>query len=272
MLACHVSIMYDLQGPSNTITTACAASSQAIGEGFRVIRRGDADMMVCGGSDAKINPLSMIRYCLLKVLSTRNGEPERASRPFDRDRDGMVVGEGAGILILEELEHAKKRGAKIYAELAGFSSTCDAHMSGMACSDGAARDIAMKDALEDARVGVPDVDLVCAHAIGTKENDRAEAGALRRAFGEAAARVPVTSFKSAMGQLGAGAGAVEAVAAALAAQKGVIPPTLNCENPDPECAFAIVRQTQERPVRAVLCNASSFAGQNASLVVKKFVD
>jgi len=271
MLACHVSIIYDLQGPNNTITTACAASSQAIGEGFRVIRRGDADMMVCGGSDSKINPLSLLRYGLLKVLATRNDEPQKASRPFDRDRNGMVVGEGAGIMILEELDHARKRGAKIYAELAGFCSTCDGRMVGLACSDGSARDIAMKGAMEDAQVNPSEVDYICAAAIGTKAHDRAEAQAIRRAFGEVADRAPVTSLKSVMGHLGAGAGVVEAVAAALATQHDVVPPTLNCENLDPECALAVVREAQQRPVRNVLCNVSSFAGQNASLVIKKFV-
>lgn len=270
MLACHISIMYDLQGPNNTITTACAASSQAIGEGFRVIQRGDADAMICGGSDSKINPLSMVRYNLLKVLSTRNDEPTKASRPFDRDRDGMVVGEGAGMLILEELDHAKKRGAKIYAELVGFNSTCDGVTVGVTCSDGSARDIAMRAALQAAKVNPEDVDFVSAHATGVKENDRNEALAICRAFGAAARRVPVGSFKSVMGQLGAGAGAVEAVACVLALQHNVLPPTLNCENPDPECVFPIVRQVRECPVRTVLCNASSFTGQNASLVLKKF--
>ena len=269
MLACHVSIMYDLQGPNNTITTACAASSQAIGEGFRVIRRGDADMMVCGGSDSKINPLSMLRYYLLKVLSTRNDDPARASRPFDRDRDGMVVGEGAGIMILEELEHAKKRGAKIYAELAGFCSTCDGRLAGTAGSDGSARDIAMKGALEDAQIGPAEVSYICAHATGTKYNDRMEAAAIRRAFG--AVQAPVTSLKSSMGQMGAGAGAVEAVAAVMSTMRNVVPPTLNCENLDPECSLPVVRTPEQRPVQNVLCNVSSFAGQNASLVIRKYV-
>jgi 3-oxoacyl-[acyl-carrier-protein] synthase II len=270
MLACHVSIIYDLQGPNNTITTACAASAQALGEGFRVIMRGDADVMVCGGSDSKINPLSMVRYTLLKVLSTRNDAPDKASRPFDRDRDGMVVGEGAGILIFEELEHARKRGARIYAEIGGFGSTSDAHMDGLNCADGSGRDIAMKAALDDARVNPSEVDFICAHAIGGRDNDAYEAAALRRAFGETTARTPVTSLKSGLGQMGAGGAAVEAVACALATRDGVIPPTLNCDNPDPEVTFPIVREPRRCPVRTVLCNASSFAGQNAGLVIKKF--
>ncbi len=270
MLACHVSIMYDLQGPNNTITTACAAGSQAIGEGFLVIRRGDADMMVCGGSDAKINPLSMLRYSLLKLLSARNNEPEKASRPFDRDCDGMVVGEGAGIVILEELEHAKKRGAKIYAELAGFGSTCDARTAGATPTSESARDIAMKTAMDDAKVGPAEIDFVCAHAIGVAGNDRLEATAIQRAFGEACAKTAVTSFKSLMGQLGAGGGAVDAVGAVMAVRNDAVPPTLNCDNPNAECVFPIVREAQRRPLRNVLCNASSFAGQNASLVIRKF--
>jgi 3-oxoacyl-[acyl-carrier-protein] synthase II len=272
MLACHVSIIYDLQGPNNTITTASAASAHAIGEGLRVIQRGDADAMVCGGSDSKINPLSMVRFNLLKLLSTRNEEPVRASRPFDRDRDGMVVGEGAGGLILEELGHAKKRGAKIYAEAAGFGATCDGRMEGLSCSDGSERHTAMRAALDDAKVAPADVDFVSAHAIGVRENDRLEAVAITRAFQEAATRVPVTSWKSSIGLLAAGAGAVDAVACVLAAQNDMIPPTLHCENPGPECVFPIVRETRKSPVRTVLCNSCSFAGQNAILVIKKFVE
>ncbi|NOZ21532.1 MAG: beta-ketoacyl-[acyl-carrier-protein] synthase family protein [Planctomycetes bacterium] len=273
MLACHMSIIHDARGPSNTITTACAASTQAIGEGCRIIERGDADVMVCGGAESKLNAVSLVRYILFGGLSERNEEPERACRPFDRDRDGAVLGEGGGLLVIEDLEHARKRGATIYAEIAGYGTTCDASAASSRERVDRARAECMRRALADGGLSAGDLDLICACGLGSRENDRLEAEAIQDLLGEGASRVPVTSIKSMIGHLGAGAGGVEMIACVLAIRHGLIPPTLNCDNPDEGFHLDFVAQGPRRAdIHAALCTASNFAGQNAAIAVRRFVE
>ncbi len=271
MLACHISINYNAQGPNNTITTACCASTQAIGEAFRVIQRNDADIMLAGGSDSKINPLSMLRYELLGVLSHRQEEPIKASRPFDRDRDGFVVGEGSGIVILEELEHAVRRGAKIYGELVGYGTASEGngilelhpHARGLVRS--------MKEALSESGMQPSQIDYVSAHGLSDPKKDRLETFAIKEVFGTHAKKLAVSSIKSMIGHLGAGAGVVEFISSLLSLQAGMIPPTINYENPDPECDLDYVPNAARRkPLSAVLSNSYSFGGQSACLVSKRW--
>ena len=271
MLACHISIIHDAQGPSNTITTACVAGSQAIGEGCRIIDRGAADVMICGGADSKINPISLVRYSLFSELAKNNAHPEKACRPFDRDRDGFVVGEGAGILVLEELEHAKKRGARIYGEIAGYGMSCDAEAALRGARTGATRAACLRAALADGELTAKDVDYISACGLGSRENDRIEAEAIREVLGPRAPDVLVSSVKSMIGHLGAGAGAVELIAALLALRHGVAPPTRNCDNPEEGLGLNIVaNEAREAKINVALCNTASFAGQNAALAIKKY--
>ncbi|MEW6355662.1 MAG: beta-ketoacyl-[acyl-carrier-protein] synthase family protein [Planctomycetota bacterium] len=273
MLACHMSIIHDARGPSNTITTACAASAQAIGEGCRIIERGNADVMICGGAESKINPVSLVRYILFGGLSQRNNEPARACRPFDQDRDGLVLGEGGGLLVIEELEHARRRGATIYAEIAGYGTTCDASATSGKPGDNHTRTECMRRALRDGGLTPDDLSLICACGLGSKEKDRIEAEAIRDLLGNGASKVPVTSIKSMIGHLGAGAGAVELIACVLAICHGLIPPTLNCDHPDDGFALDFVtREPRRAEIKAILSTTSSFAGQNAAIAVKKFIE
>jgi len=273
MLACHISIVHNAQGPSNTITTASAAASQAIGEGCYVIERGAADMMIAGGAGSKINPISLVRYTLLDILSTRNDEPQKAVRPFDADRDGIVLGEGAGLVLLEEMEHAKARGAKIYAEVAGYASSCDAATMRELPVENTARADAMAAAVRRAGLEPEDIDLICSHGTGSVKNDRAEVAAIKAAFGDHAAKVPVTSFKPMLGYLGAGTGGVETIGCVLAMKNSLIPPLLNCDKPDEGFDLDFVRDgPRKAEVKTVLLNTSSLAGQNASLVLKRWED
>jgi len=270
MPACHVSIIHNAQGPNNTITTDSTAASQAIGEALRVIQRGSADAMICGGAESKINPPSFMRYILWNLLSKRNDEPEKALRPFDRDADGLVLGEGAGIIVLEELEHARARGAKIYAEVAGYGVSCDTNAAVGGLPDARARSAAMINAMKDAAVSPSEVGFISAHGLGIKENDRAEVEAIKQAFGEEASSTPVTTVKPMMGHLCAGAGGVELIAAVLCLQDGMIPPILNCENPEPDFGLDFVRgEPRQDKVDVALVNTSSLAGQNASLILKR---
>lgn len=271
MLACHISIIYDAQGPNNTVTTACAAGAQAIGEGCRVIERGAAEVMICGSADSKINPVSWVRYMLFSELSERNEAPEKACRPFDRDRCGMVIGEGAGIVVVEELSHALKRGARIYAEIVGYGTSCDVTATNGKARTGEARADCMLRALKDANLCPESVDYISACGLGTRENDRIEADALRRVLGDRAPRVPVSSMKSMMGHLGAGAGSVELAGCVVALARSIVPPTLNCDRPDDGVDLDFVpNRPREAKIDVALSNTASFAGQNAAIVIKKF--
>jgi 3-oxoacyl-[acyl-carrier-protein] synthase II len=268
MLACHISILIDCRGPSNTITEAEAASNTAIGEAARIIARGRADVMITGGADSKIHPLSLVRMSLLDQMSHHRGDPSRACRPFDRDRDGWVPGEGAGILILEEREHALGRGARIYGEVLGFGSGCDANPGGGLDPDGAGTEIALKAALRDAGLAPGDVGHVNAHGAATVVSDLAEARALHRVFGPGPS-VPVTALKGFMGNLVSGCGAVELIASLLGVNRGLIPPTLNCDDPDPACDLDVVRGAPRPTDNPVFLNTNlTRHGQAAALVVR----
>ena len=270
MPSCQVAIQLGLLGYNTAIATACAASSQSIGEAAEVIRRGDAEVMLAGGTEAPICQMTLASFCAIRALSTRNAEPERASRPFDATRDGFVLAEGAGVLVLERLSHARRRGAHIYAEIAGYASTCDAyhvtapHPEG----DGAAR--AITRALARARISPQQVDYINAHATSTPTGDVAETLAIKQAFGEYAHSVPISSTKSMTGHLTSAAGAVEAAAAILALKHGVIPPTINYEHPDPACDLDYVPNTARKAaLQVAVSNSFGFGGINAVLVFRK---
>ncbi|HJT80319.1 MAG TPA: beta-ketoacyl-ACP synthase II [Chthoniobacterales bacterium] len=266
-----ISMEFGLRGPNLCIVTACATSNNAIGESWRMIKFGDADIFLAGGSEASIVPIGLAGFSAMKALSTRNDEPERASRPFDRDRDGFVMSEGAGVVVVEELEHAKARRAKIYCELAGYGLTADAHhmTAPPPRGEGAAR--AMKLALDHARLGPEDVDYINAHATSTGLGDISETYAIKNVFGERAKTVSISATKSMTGHLLGGAGAIEMAACALAIRDSVIPPTINLENPDPECDLDYTpNQAKERKVRVAVNNSFGFGGHNATLVATKF--
>jgi 3-oxoacyl-[acyl-carrier-protein] synthase II len=268
MLACHISILVDCQGPSNTITEAEAASCLAIGEATRIIARGRADLMITGGADSKIHPLSLVRMSLLEQMSGWKGEPSKACKPFDARRDGTVPGEGAGILILEEREHALKRGARIYGEILGFGSGCDARPEGGLDPDGIGTEIALAAALRDSGIAPGDIGHVNAHGLGTQVADLAESRAFRRVFGPES-RVPVTALKGYFGNMVSGCGAVELIGSLLGVNRGLIPPVLNCDEPDPACGLDLV-QGGPRPTSNpsfVKCNLTRH-GQAAALVVQ----
>jgi 3-oxoacyl-[acyl-carrier-protein] synthase II len=267
MPSCQVAIQLGLLGYNTAIATACAASSQAIGEAAEVIRRGDAEVMLAGGTEAPICQMTLASFCAIRALSTRNAEPERASRPFDATRDGFVLAEGAGVLVLEQLSRARRRGARIYAEVTGYASTCDAyhvtapHPEG----DGAAR--AITRALARARISPQQVDYINAHATSTPSGDIAETLAIKQAFGEYAYSVPISSTKSMTGHLTSAAGAVEAAAAILALKHGLIPPTINYEQPDPACDLDYVPNTARKAaLQIAVSNSFGFGGINAVLV------
>lgn len=267
MAAAQVSLRFGLRGYNSTVITACAASSQSLGEALEVIRRGAADVMVAGGTEAGISEIALAGFSQLRALSTRNDEPERASRPFDRDRDGFVAAEGAGMLILESLEHALRRDAPILAELSGYGATADAFHLVAPDEDGRGAARAMQLALEDAGLSPADVDYINAHGTSTPLNDLTETLAIKRLFGELAYHIPVSSTKSMIGHMLGGAGAVEAVACVKTLLEGVIHPTINYETPDPACDLDYVPNVARRQqVRTVLSNSFGFGGQNACLV------
>ena len=266
-----ISMEYGLQGPNLCIVTACATSNNAIGESWRMIKFGDADVFLAGGAEASIVAIGLAGFSAMKALSTRNDEPERASRPFDRDRDGFVMGEGAGIVVVEELEHAKARGAKIYCELTGYGLTADAyHMTAPPeTGEGAAR--AMQIALAHAKTTPEKVDYVNAHATSTGLGDVAETRALKTVFGEHAKKVSISATKSMTGHLLGGAGAVEMAACALSIRDSVIPPTINLENPDDECDLDYTPLVaKEKKVRVAINNSFGFGGHNATLVAAEY--
>ena len=267
----HLAVRFNAQGPSFNTLTACAASTQALGEASNLIRRGDADIMISGGAHSMIHELGATGFNRLTALSRRNDSPTTASRPFDRTRDGFVLGEGSGILILEEYENAKRRGARIYAEILGFGSTADAFRVTDMHDEGRGPAAAMRAALADAGIQSTDVDYINAHGTSTKENDKIESLAITKVFGEKGTAPPVSSVKSMMGHLIAGAGAMELITCILAMRDGIIPPTTNYENPDPNCTLDYV-PNEPRPAKLNICvsNSFGFGGQNDSLVIQKF--
>lgn len=270
MPAGHLASLFNAQGPNLNCLTACAASSQALGEATELIRRGDADVMLSGGAHSMIHPFGVTGFNLLTALSTRNDEPHRASRPFDRDRDGFVLGEGAGMLIIEELERAKARGANIYGEISGYGSSADAYRITDIHPAGRGAITCMKMAIKDAELNPDQVDYINAHGTSTLVNDKVETMAIKGSLGEAADGVPVSSIKSMTGHLIAAAGSVEAITCLMALGEGVLPPTINYETPDPDCDLDYVpNEAREKPVTHAISNSFGFGGQNVSLVFSK---
>ena len=270
MASGQLSIYFNAKGPNSCVVTACATAAHSIGDAYRVIERGDADVMIAGGTEAAITPLGFAGFCMMKALSTRNDDPEHASRPFDRERDGFVVGEGSGILILEEYDRAKKRGADIYAEIVGYGITADAYHITAPDPEGEGSTRAMKMAIEHAGLRPEDVDYINAHGTSTPLNDVAETIAIKNVFGDHAYKVAISSTKSMTGHLLGAAGGVESVAAVLTIRNGIIHPTINYEYPDPECDLDYVPNEARRAgVKVAITNSFAFGGQNATLAFKR---
>ncbi len=273
MAAAHIAALFGVEGPNFNTLTACAASTQAIGEATNMIRRGDADVMISGGCHSMIHPFGVTGFNRLTALSTRNDSCVSASRPFDRTRDGFVLGEGAGMLILEEWSHAKARGARIYAEIKGYGSTADAFRITDIHEDGRGAIAAMRLAIADAGVALTDIDYISAHGTGTEENDKIETKAIKGVFGDRAKQVPVSSVKSMLGHLIAAAGACELITCILAIRDQVLPPTINYNSPDPNCDLDYVpNEPRKTKVRTCLSNSFGFGGQNDTLVVTAFAE
>lgn len=271
MPAGHLAGLFNAQGPNLNCLTACAASSQAIGEATEIIRQGEADIMMSGGAHSMIHPFGVTGFNLLTALSTRNDDPQSASRPFDKDRDGFVLGEGAGILILEELEHAQKRGANILGEIIGYGSTADAYRITDIHPEGRGGTAAIQMALKDAGLNTDDIDYVNAHGTSTNVNDKVETLAIKQALGQDAYQTPVSSTKSMMGHLIAAAGSAEAIVCLLTMQDDLLPPTINYTTPDPNCDLDYVPNTaREKKVDKALSNSFGFGGQNISLILSRF--
>lgn len=269
MAAGQISMLTGAKGPNSTAVTACATGTHSIGDAFKTIQRGDADAMICGGAEATISPTGVAGFCALRAMSTRNDEPEKASRPFDTGRDGFVMGEGSGILVLESLEHAQKRGARIYGEIIGYGMSGDAHHMTEPDPDGAAR--CMAKAVKDAGIAVEDIDYINAHGTSTPVGDISETTAIKKAFGDYAYKLAISSTKSMTGHLLGAAGGVEAVICALALTRGIIPPTINLENQDPECDLDYVPNVpRQADLRTVMSNSFGFGGHNATLVMKRY--
>ncbi|MCI0371800.1 MAG: beta-ketoacyl-ACP synthase II [candidate division NC10 bacterium] len=265
-----ISMIYGARGPNSCVSTACATGNHAIGDSLRIIQRGEADAMIAGGTEAVIVPLTIAGFASMKALSTRNDEPARASRPFDKDRDGFVMGEGAGVVMLEALETAVRRGAPILAELIGYGMSADAHHITAPAPEGEGAARSMQAALQDAGVRLEEVEYVNAHGTSTPYNDRNETQAIKRLFGPHAARLAVSSTKSMTGHLLGAAGGIEAVATVLALRHGLLPPTINYETPDPDCDLDYVpNKTREAPIQVALSNSFGFGGTNATLVFRK---
>jgi len=271
LAAGQVSIRFGAKGPNSATCTACSSGAHAVGDSFRLIQRGDADAMICGGAEAPITPMGVAGFAAMRALSTRNNEPERASRPFDADRDGFVIGEGSGILILEELERARRRGAKIYAEMVGYGMSADAYHITQPPEEGDGACRGMQGALADAGVQPFDVSYINAHGTSTYYNDKIETAAIKRVFGDSAYSIPISSTKSMMGHLLGAAGGVEAGIIALAIDKQMLPPTINYETPDPECDLDYVPNTaRHAQVKYALSNSFGFGGTNAALLMKRY--
>jgi 3-oxoacyl-[acyl-carrier-protein] synthase II len=271
MVPGQIAIEFGAKGPNTSIVTACAASCHAVGEAFKLIRDGVSDAMITGGSEAVVTPLALGGFCAMRALSTRNDEPEKASRPFDLDRDGFVMGEGAGILILEELTYALERGANIYAEVAGYGLSGDAYHISAPAPDGSGAISCMSMAIEDAKLQPEDIDYINAHGTSTKLNDEAENRAVKTVFGDHAYRLAMSSTKSMTGHLLGGAGGVESIYTVLTINREIIPPTINYETPDPECDLDYVpNKARKAKVRAAMSNSFGFGGTNAALLFKAY--
>lgn len=269
----HLGAHFDLRGPNYNCLTACAASSQAIGEAVELIRHNDADLMLSGGSHSMIHPLGVTGFNLLTALSTHNEEPAKASRPFDLHRDGFVLGEGSGMLVLEELEHARKRKATIYAEITGYGTTADSFRVTDSHPEGRGAIACIRMAIQDSGLAPTDIGYINAHGTSTKVNDSVETVAIKKVFGDGAYTVPISSSKSMLGHLIAAAGAVELITCVLAMQHGVLPPTINYDTPDPECDLDYIPNVaREKRVQHVLSNSFGFGGQNISLIVSRFAE
>jgi 3-oxoacyl-[acyl-carrier-protein] synthase II len=270
MAAAHISILHHAMGPNNTVVTACAAGTQAVGEAFRLISRGDADVMLAGGCDSRLDPLLMVAYTSMNAVSLSSRPPAEVSRPFDGDRDGFVLGEGAAVLVLESLQRARRRRARIYAEITGYGSSFDAYGLTRPEPEGKGAALSMKSALREAKVDPADVDYINAHGTSTRLNDIMETVAVKRVFGERAKKIPMSSQKSMVGHLIGASGALEAAATALSLERGVIPPTINQAVADPACDLDYVPNTaREIPMRTAISNSFGFGGQNASLVMSR---
>jgi 3-oxoacyl-[acyl-carrier-protein] synthase II len=273
LAAGQVSIRLGARGPNSAPCTACSSGAHAVGDAFKVISRGDADVMIAGGSEAAVTPMGVGGFAAMRALSTRNDEPQRASRPFDKDRDGFVVGEGAGVLILEELELAKKRGAQIIAELAGYGMSGDAYHITLPSEDGSGAHRVMLNAVTDAGIKPEQVEYINAHGTSTPPNDRIETIAIKRLFGDYARKLAISSTKSMIGHLLGAAGAVEAGITSLVVSRGVMPPTINYDTPDPDCDLDYIpNKARKGEIRYALSNSFGFGGTNASLLFKRFED
>lgn len=271
MASGQMSINLGAKGPNTTQVTACATGTHSIGDSYRLIQRGDADVMICGGAEATIRPTGMAGFCAMRAMSTRNDEPEKASRPFDTGRDGFVMGEGAGVLVIESLEHATKRGAKIYAEVIGYGLSADAHHITEPDPDGAAR--CMKMAIRDAGIEPEKVDYINAHGTSTPVGDRSETKAVKMALGDHAYKVAVSSTKSMTGHLLGAAGGVEAVICGLSLKNQMIAPTINLEDQDPECDLDYVpNHPRKADLNVVMSNSFGFGGHNATIILKKYAE
>ena len=271
LAAGQVSIRFGLKGPNSATCTACSTGAHAVGDSFKIIQRGDADAMVCGGAEAAITPMGVGGFAAMRALSTRNDDPEHASRPFDLDRDGFVIGEGSGVLVLEELEHARARGAKIYAEMTGYGMSSDAFHITQPSEDGDGAVRVMTNALNDAQIQPHEIGYINAHGTSTFYNDKLETLAIKKVFGDSAYSIPVSSTKSMMGHLLGAAGGVEAGVIALALRDQIVPPTANYEKPDPDCDLDYVPNTSRRiQAQYALSNSFGFGGTNAALLMKRY--
>ncbi|UCC67948.1 MAG: beta-ketoacyl-ACP synthase II [Armatimonadota bacterium] len=269
MAAGRVAMIFDARGPNSAVATACATGAHALGDAAEIIRRGDAEIMIAGGAEAAVSPLALGGFCAMRALSRRNDDPPAASRPFDRDRDGFVMAEGAGILLLEEVEHARRRGVPIHGEIIGYGMSADAYHITQPSPDGDGMARAMEAALQDAALPADEIDYVNTHGTATPAGDLAETRALKRVFGDRAPHLPSSSTKSVTGHLLGAAGAVELIACLCAIRDQVVPPTINLDNLDPECDLDYVpNQARELPIRTAMSNSFGFGGHNATLIVR----
>jgi 3-oxoacyl-[acyl-carrier-protein] synthase II len=271
LAAGQISIRYNARGPNSATATACSASAHAVGDSFRIIQHGDAEMMICGGAESAITPLGVGGFAAMRALTVRNEEPERASRPFDKERDGFLIGEGSGILVMEELEHARRRGARILAEIVGYGMSADAFHITSPCEDGSGAHRCMSRALADAGLAPQCIGYINAHGTSTPYNDKFETIAIKRTFGDCAYQVPISSTKSMTGHLLGGAGGLEAGVSILALREQVLPPTINYENPDPDCDLDYVpNRARQARLEYALSNSFGFGGTNASLLFRRW--
>ena len=267
----QISMTFGAKGPNSTVVTACATGTNSIGDAYKLIQRGDADVMICGGAEATIRPTGVAGFCALRAMSTGNDEPEKASRPFDKERDGFVMGEGSGVLILESLENAQNRGARIYAEVIGYGMSGDAHHMTEPAPEGEGAARCMERAIKDAGIQATQIDYINAHGTSTPVGDKYETAAIKKVLGDYAYKVPVNSTKSMTGHLLGAAGGIEAVISVLAMQNGEIPPTINIENPDPECDLDYVANVgRKHSVDIAMSNSLGFGGHNATIIMKRF--